>query len=355
MARPRFLPDNFTLMLVATVVLASLLPVHGEGAIAFNLLTNFAIAALFFLHGAKLSREAILAGATHWRLHLLVFASTFAVFPLVGVAFKPVLSWLVTPELYLGVLFLCTLPATVQSAIAFTSIARGNVPAAVCSASASSLFGIFLTPVLVGLVVVHHDGNTGVSPFDSIGNIMLQLLVPFVAGQIARRAIGAWVERHRALLKIVDQGSILLVVYTAFSKAVNTGLWHQIPLLALGGLLVACAVILGIMLMFTTFASRWFGFSREDQITIVFCGSKKSLASGIPMAKVLFAGGPLGAIVLPLMLFHQMQLMVCAVLARRYANQQRAALANLGPVQGGKPAGHATAGSGNDAKAGAGR
>lgn len=350
MARPRFLPDNFTLMLVATVALASFLPAHGEGEVAFNLLTNVAIAALFFLHGAKLSREAVLAGATHWRLHLLVFASTFAVFPLVGVALKPVLSWAVTPELYLGILFLCTLPATVQSAIAFTSIARGNVPAAVCSASASSLFGIFITPVLVGLVVVHHDGNTGASPFDSIGNIMLQLLVPFIAGQLSRKAIGGWVERNRALLKFVDQGSILLVVYTAFSEAVNTGLWHQIPPLALLGLLGCCAVILAVMLAFTTFAARWLGFSREDEITIVFCGSKKSLASGIPMAKVLFATGPLGAIVLPLMLFHQMQLMVCAVLAQRYATKQRAAQAKAGKAavaKAAKPDGSAKAGAGH--------
>lgn len=331
MSRPRFLPDNFTLMLVATVTLASFLPAHGEGEVAFNLLTNVAIAALFFLHGAKLSREAVLAGATHWRLHLLVFASTFVIFPVVGLALKPLLSHLVTPQLYLGILFLCTLPATVQSAIAFTSMAKGNVPAAVCSASASSLFGIFITPVLVSLIVIHHDGGAGgPSPFSSIGNIMLQLLVPFVAGQLARKAIGGWVERNRAVLKIVDQGSILLVVYTAFSEAVNTGLWHQIPLLALGGLIVCCAVILALMLAITTYAARWFGFSREDEITIVFCGSKKSLASGIPMAKVLFATGPLGAIVLPLMLFHQMQLMVCAVLAQRYANKLKKTQAGAG-------------------------
>ncbi|MCI3205189.1 MULTISPECIES: bile acid:sodium symporter family protein [Pandoraea] len=358
MARPRFLPDNFTLMLVATVALASFLPAHGEGEVAFNLLTNVAIAALFFLHGAKLSREAVLAGATHWRLHLLVFASTFVIFPIIGVALKPALSWMVTPELYLGILFLCTLPATVQSAIAFTSMARGNVPAAVCSASASSLFGIFITPVLVGLIVVHHDGSGGASPFDSIGNIMLQLLVPFIAGQLSRKAIGKWVERNRGLLKVVDQGSILLVVYTAFSEAVNTGLWHQIPPLALLGLLGCCAVILAVMLAITTYSARWLGFSREDEITIVFCGSKKSLASGIPMAKVLFATGPLGAIVLPLMLFHQMQLMVCAVLAQRYANRQRAAQA-AGSVKAG--AGKAVPGAkpgksdGSSANAGAGR
>lgn len=322
MARPRFLPDNFTLMLIATVTAASLLPCRGEAASAFDIVTNIAIALLFFLHGAKLSRESIIAGATHWRLHLLVFASTFAVFPIVGLALKPLFTLLVTPDLYLGLLFLCTLPATVQSAIAFTSIARGNVPAAVCSASASSLLGIFLTPVLVSLAVISHNG--GGPPFDSIGNIVLQLLVPFVAGQVARRWIGGWVERNKVWLKAVDQGSILLVVYTAFSEAVVTGLWYQVSWLALAGLLVACAVLLAAMLTFTTFASRRLGFNREDEITIVFCGSKKSLASGVPMAKVLFASGTVGAVVLPLMLFHQMQLMVCAVLAQRYAARQNA-------------------------------
>ena len=155
MARPKLLPDNFTLCLVSTVILASLLPVHGQAAVGFNWLTNIAVGLLFFLHGAKLSREAIIAGATHWRLHLVVLLSTFALFPLLGLALKPLLSPLVTPALYAGVLFLCTLPSTVQSSIAFTSIAKGNVPAAVCSASASSLLGIFITPALVSLVVTN--------------------------------------------------------------------------------------------------------------------------------------------------------------------------------------------------------
>ena len=138
MTRPRFLPDNFTLTLVSVVILASLLPAGGQVAVGFSWLTNIAIALLFFMHGAKLSRESIIAGAGHWRLHLLVFASTFVLFPLLGWALRPLLQPLVTPPLYTGVLFLCVLPATVQSAIAFTSLARGNIPAAVCSASAST-------------------------------------------------------------------------------------------------------------------------------------------------------------------------------------------------------------------------
>ncbi|NVH77067.1 bile acid:sodium symporter [Paraburkholderia sp. JPY432] len=318
MARPKFLPDNFTLCLVGTVILASLLPVHGQAAVGFNWVTNIAVGLLFFLHGAKLSREAIIAGATHWRLHLVVLLSTFALFPLLGLALKPVLSPLVTPSLYAGVLFLCTLPSTVQSSIAFTSIAKGNVPAAVCSASASSLLGIFVTPALVSLIVTNQAASGGTSPWHTIGNIVLQLLVPFVAGQLLRPLIGKWIEKNRGVLKFVDQGSILLVVYGAFSEAVTEGLWHTIPLSALGGLVVVSCVLLALALGATIFVSKRLGFNRADQITIIFCGSKKSLAAGVPMAKVIFASHAVGAVVLPLMLFHQIQLMVCAALAQRW-------------------------------------
>jgi sodium/bile acid cotransporter 7 len=287
--------------------------------VAFEWLTNAAIALLFFLHGAKLSREAVIAGATNWRLHLCVLASTFVLFPLLGWVLKPVLLPLVTPALYVGILFLCTLPSTVQSSIAFTSIARGNVPAAVCSASASSLIGIVVTPLLTGLMMQAH-GQDGMS-WHAVGSIVLQLFVPFVAGQVAQRWMGGWVQRHRPLIGLVDQGSILLVVYTAFSAAVLQGLWKQLPLPVLGGLLVVNAALLAVALLSTRYGARALGFEREDEITIVFCGSKKSLASGVPMANVLFPASTLGMVVLPLMLFHQMQLMVCAVLARRYARR----------------------------------
>src|SRR6201997_3021800 len=242
-SRPRFLPDNFILALIGTLVLASLLPCRGTALDVVDDLTNVAIAVLFFLHGAKLSRQAVIAAAGRWRLHGLVLLTTFVLFPLFGLAFKPFLLPLVTPTLYAGILFLCTLPSTVQSSIAFTAIAKGNVPAAVCSASASSLLGIFVTPALVSVIVTSQTAG-GVSPWHTVWSIVLQLLVPFVAGQLLRPMIGSWIDRNRGVLKFVDQGSILLVVYAAFSEAVNEGLWHQIPLAALGGLLVVCAVLL---------------------------------------------------------------------------------------------------------------
>ncbi|WP_022963480.1 bile acid:sodium symporter family protein [Halopseudomonas pelagia] len=319
MARPRLLPDNFTLSLIAIVILASFLPAQGQTAVAFGWITNLAIGLLFFLHGAKLSSTAIVSGMTHWRLHLLVFTCTFIMFPLLGLALKPILSPLVGTELYLGILFLCALPATVQSAIAFTSLARGNIPAAICSAATSSLLGIFLTPLLVMLLMGAQVQES--STMDAISKIVVQLLLPFIAGQIARHWIGEWVARNKSWLKYVDQGSILLVVYSAFSNAVVGGIWQQVPLPQLAGLVVACCLLLALALVITDFAGRRLGFNTEDRITILFAGSKKSLATGVPMAQVLFTGGTIGMLILPLMLFHQIQLMVCAVLAQRYADR----------------------------------
>ncbi|MDF2818760.1 MAG: rane protein [Stenotrophomonas rhizophila] len=323
----RLRPDNFTLALLGTVLLASFLPMHGPAAMVLDDVTDVAIAALFFLHGARLPRESIMAGLLHWRLHLTILACTFVLFPLFGLAFKPLDGWLLTPELYIGVLFLCALPSTVQSSIAFTSLARGNVPAAVVSASLSSILGVFLTPLLLALLAGTAGGMH--NPGQAILSIMLQLLVPFVAGHLLRPWIARWVERQRALLRYTDQGTILLVVYSAFGEAVNEGLWSKTPLLSLLTVAVVAAVLLGIAMPTIAFLSRRLGFNREDRITILFCGSKKSLATGVPMAKILFAGGSLGAIVLPIMIYHQIQLIVCAMIAQRYARDPVVAPAPL--------------------------
>jgi solute carrier family 10 (sodium/bile acid cotransporter), member 7 len=315
--------DPFTLALLATVVTATFLPARGGVVAPLEALTHAAIALLFFLHGARLSRQAILEGAGHWRLHLVVLASTFVLFPLLGLGLRALLAPWVEPRLLLGLLFLCLLPSTVQSSIAFTSMAGGNVAAAVCSASASNLLGIVLTPLLVGLVL--HSGGPGSGPggvsLGAVGTLVGELFVPFVAGHLLRRWIGAWVQRHRAVLGLVDRGSILLVVYGAFSEAVVNGLWSRLGAREVLLIVVLSAVLLAAVLASTTGLARGLGFGRADEITLVFCGSKKSLATGVPMAGVLFPAATVGAIVLPLMVFHQLQLMVCAVLARRYARR----------------------------------
>jgi sodium/bile acid cotransporter 7 len=308
----------FGLGLLATVGLACVLPVQGSAAGVLGWVTQFAIGTMFFLYGVRLPREAVVGGLAHWRLHLLVLVTTFAFFPLLGIAASVLVPRFLTKDLYDGILFLCLLPSTVQSSIAFTSIARGNVPAAICSASASNLLGVFLTPLLVATLMSARGGGLALS---AITAIAAQLLMPFAVGQFLRPLLGAWAARHRSLLTVTDRGSILLVVYGAFSEAVVMGIWHRLPLGALGSMLLVDAVLLAIVLGATTIVSRRLGFSREDEIAIVFCGSKKSLASGVPMANVLFASRSVGLIVLPLMLFHQVQLMSCAVLARRYGRR----------------------------------
>jgi sodium/bile acid cotransporter 7 len=316
----RFLPDAYILSLMGVVILASVLPARGEGAVVFGWITNAAIVLLFFLHGAKLSREAILEGVGHWRLHLLVLASTFVLFPILGLVAKSVGGRFIDPTLAAGVLFLCLLPSTVQSSIAFTSVGKGNVAAAVCSASASNLIGIFLTPLLGKLLLGGYSvGGAAGSGLKQVENIALQLLLPFVLGHLARPLIQGWLNRRKKLVGMVDRGSILLVVYTAFSAAVVEGLWSRLSIGDLAVVLLLDAAILAAMLVATTAISRLLGFSRADEVAIVFCGSKKSLASGVPIAGVLFPPAVVGPMIVPLMLFHQMQLMVCAVLAKHYA------------------------------------
>jgi sodium/bile acid cotransporter 7 len=248
---------------------------------------------------------------------LTVLAATFVLFPLLGLLLSVTLQSFLAPGVILGILFLCLLPSTIQSSITFTSMARGNVSAAVCSASASNLLGVFLTPLLLGFFM-NLQGNISLG---NVGTIVMQLLVPFAAGHLARPYIGAWVERHRKLAGIVDRGSILLVVYFSFGEAVVSGLWHQLGASDLTILLIVNCVLLAAVLVITTLASRLFRFSRADEIAIVFCGSKKSLGSGVPIASIFFPAATIGMIILPLMLFHQVQLIVCAVLARSYANR----------------------------------
>lgn len=312
--------DRFTILLFIMVILASFVPVSGQAAEVFSSITTVAIAILFFLHGAKLSREAVVEGLMHWKLHTLVFAFTFALFPIIGLLAKPVLVPLLGQELYWGFLFMCFLPSTVQSSIAFTSVAQGNVAGAVCSASFSNIVGMFITPVLVAFFILGQSQH-GFDPTSSIMQITLLLLVPFILGQILRPWVFPQMKKMPEIVKVFDQGSILMVVYGAFSSAVVAGLWHQVSLSTLLLLIIACSVLLTLVMLLALFVPRWIGFDKADQKTIFFCGSKKTLASGVPMAQILFIGQPIGMIVLPIMIFHQIQLMVCGIVANMWSKQ----------------------------------
>ena len=311
-------PDPLIVLIILAVIIAIIAPARGSFADIFGQLTNVAIALLFFLYGARLSTQEAFNGLKHWRLHLTILAFTFVVYPLIGIALRP-LTAVISNDMYLGILFLTLVPSTVQSSVAFTSIAKGNVAGAIVSASASNLVGVIITPLLVMFLMgtgggVHIDTSV-------FGEIALLLLAPFVLGQLTRRWVGK-VAQSKAT-KVVDRGSIAMVVYSAFSKGVVDGIWSSISLWDLAFLVVFAAAFVAFMLWLTRKASQKMGFNRADTIAIEFCGSKKSLATGLPMASVIFASGgaSLGLLILPLMIYHQVQLMMCSWLAARYAQR----------------------------------
>ncbi|MFT3716536.1 MAG: bile acid:sodium symporter family protein [Gordonia sp. (in: high G+C Gram-positive bacteria)] len=309
--------DGFVLSILAAVVVAALFPAEGAFASFLDKLVIAAIALLFFLYGTRLSPKEALEGLTHWRLHLTILAFTFVLFPIIGVLLAPALKPLLGDDLSSGLLYLTLVPSTVQSSIAFTSIARGNVPGAIVSASVSNLLGVVITPLLV-VWLMSTDSGVHVNA-ESITKILLQILLPFVVGQLVRPWVGPFLSRYAEPTKYVDRGSIVLVVYVAFSEGVREGLWSHVDAWQIIIVLtVAILLVIG-MLALTGWLPKKMGFDRADTIAIQFCGTKKSLATGLPMATVLFAGPAAAAIVVPLMIFHQVQLIICSWLAGRYA------------------------------------
>lgn len=317
MASSRSRVDPFLLLILAAALLAFLLPATGDAAVAVDWATKVAIFILFLGYGAKLSVHEAVAGLRHWRLHLLILACTFLLFPVVALGFLALPDGVVGSATKLGLAFLCLVPSTVQSSITFTSIAGGNVPGAMVSATASNLLGVVLTPLLV-ILLLPTTGSGGVG-LDQFLGVVVQLLLPFVLGQLSRRWSAGFVERHARRIKYWDQGVICLVVYSAFSDFFAQGTWRDLPLRDLAVMIGLSVALLALMLWLTWHLGGWLRFDRADRIAILFCGTKKSLATGVPMASVLFAGQAVGLVVLPLMVFHQLQLLACTVIAGRLA------------------------------------
>ncbi|MGO1383713.1 MAG: bile acid:sodium symporter family protein [Arachnia sp.] len=309
--------DTFLLLILGSATLAFLLPATGQTAEILDVVTTVAIFGLFFGYGAKLSLPEAWAGLLHWRLHLLILGITFGVFPLVAVAIRFIPDGVLGPSLALGFAYLCLVPSTVQSSITFTSLARGNVPAAMVAATSSNLIGVALTPLLAAALLPSAGGAA--ITLDSFIAVMMQLLLPFILGQLSRRWTARFMVRHKGRIKYLDQFVICLVVYGAFSDFFASGAWREVQLQEMIVLVALCLVLLGFMLWFTWRIGGLLHFSREDRIAIMFCGTKKSLATGVPMASVLFVGQSVGLIVLPLMIFHQAQLMACSIIAQRLA------------------------------------
>lgn len=310
--------DPFTLLLLGAIVLASFSPAEGGFADGLAMAGTLAVAVLFLLHGAALSREQVIAGASHWRLHLLITSLTFVFFPLAVLPINELAPTWIPADLGLGFLYLGALPSAVSSSIAYTAMARGNVPAAICSAAASNVFGMMLTPFLL-ILLVSTTGESDFSVAKALRDIILQLLLPFAVGHGLRPWLGGFLAHNEKLAARYDQCVIWLIVYSAFSHSVVSGLWRNLPLSAILLAIGFCVLLLGLLIAVARIAVRTFGFNLEDEAAVVFCGSKKSLASGLPMAKVLFSGHPgFGMIVLPIMCYNQIQVIVGAILAQRY-------------------------------------
>ncbi len=315
-------PDWFLLGMVFATALAWAFPEPGAsgGWLYPEILTKAGVALIFFLHGLTLSFGALRAGALNWRLHALVQSCTFLVFPVIGLGLNAAFGNHLAFDLALGLFFLCALPSTVSSSVAMTATAHGNVAGAVFNATLSSLIGIVVTPMWVAWVMK----ATGEAP--AIGPVIIDLLqwlvLPLAVGQALRPWLGTWAQQHKPRISLVDRLTILLLVYTSFCDSFKQGVWtgHGTGQLIVISLICA-GLFTGVMLL-TSVASRALGFSREDRIAAMFCGSKKTLASGVPMAKLIFGAHPgMGLILLPIMIYHPLQLIVCGVLAQRWGKQ----------------------------------
>lgn len=314
----RVRPDPFVLALFAAIVLASVLPPRGTFAAFAGFLADGGIVLLFFLHGARLSREAIVGGILHWRLHLVILAATFALFPLVTLALAQVPG--LDTNLARGMVFIGAVPSTMQSAVAFTAMAGGNVAGAVCAAAVSNMAAVVVTPALSALLA-GGGGGAEISGPAAI-RIIMQLLLPFAIGHLLRPWIGGFVARHKRMVSLADRGTIVLIVYVAFGASVREGLWQRTGAGELALLVALCLALLVVVFVATAMAGRLWNFVREDRITIQFAGSKKSLAAGVAFAGVLFPPASVGAVLLPLMIYHQLQMVVSALLATRWAKEQ---------------------------------
>lgn len=307
--------DPFIVALLAAALLASTVPATGAALDVLRNVSLVTIGMLFFLYGARLSTSETWAGLRQWRLHVVILATTFIVFPLLGLSMQLLEPSLLTPALASGVLLLSIVPSSVQSCVVYTGVAHGNVAGAVVSASLSNFLGIFITPALAALLMsaqTHIDAN-------SVVRILLQLIAPFVLGQVLRPVVGRWVVRHDPKLRFFDRFCIVLVVFVAFSQGAQADIWSSLSVWSVLTVAAVCFVFLVLIVGWSWGVGRLLGFTRFDRIPMVFCGFNKSLVTGVPIASVLFAGSNVALLVLPLMIYHQFQIIIGAFIATRLA------------------------------------
>jgi sodium/bile acid cotransporter 7 len=320
----RVVTDWFLCGMVLATALAYFFPRFGAtgGTMHAEYVINVGVFVVFFLHGVNLSSEQIRHGLKNWRLHVMVQVFTFLVFPIIWLICDKTFGTHVPALLMLGFLYLCALPSTISSSVALTGSAGGNVPAAILNASMSSVFGIFLTPWLVSLVI--GTGSGGIDLGSTLLDLSLMLLLPLVLGQLLRPLLGKFFARHKKYTNLIDKIVILLLVYAAFCNSMLSGMWQTQGNSVIAMAFIGSAVLLAVILLLTTGTARVLKFNHADKVAAVFCATKKSLAAGAPMAALIFGSNPgLGLILLPIMIYHPLQLIVCSVMAENYANRHK--------------------------------
>nr|WP_279671373.1 bile acid:sodium symporter family protein [Flexivirga meconopsidis] len=317
--------DPLTVAVTVALVLGLLLPAPGSWLPTVMVVAKVAIGFLFFLNGIRISTSDIIAGVNHWRMHLTILVITFVIFPIIGWVMQFLPSIMLRPELHAGVIFMCLVPSTVQASISFTAIAGGNVPAAIIGATLSNLVGVIATPLLTYLLL-SPAGDVTINAATA-RDLVLSLVLPFILGQLVRPRVKAWVDSHESTLRNVGRESIMLVVYAAFSTAQDQHFWKRLDWWEILQMLAMSVTVLLVILPLSRWIAVRLGFDRGDAIAIQFCGSKKALATGLPIATILFSGNALGLVMVPLIIFHQVQLVGCSWLANHYARQLRSATA----------------------------
>ncbi|MDY5126681.1 bile acid:sodium symporter family protein [Actinotignum sp. GS-2025f] len=312
----RYRPDPLVAGIILAMIAGLLIPAPSALRAHLGTVSDLAVACVFLVYGMRLRTRDVLAGLRNIRLQGLVFLCTYLIFPLLGFALGHLVAPVVGPAFALGFLYLALLPSTIQSSVTMVSIARGNVAAAVTSATVSNIAGIFLTPLLV-LLFLHVEGASA----GSINSVLLKLLLPFVIGQCLQPWVGTWFRAHPRLVRTVDNTSIILIVLSSVLNATAEGAWAGVTVWTILGLLALCCVLLAAMLSITWWLGGLARMRVEDRIVVLMCGSKKSLATGLPMAKALFAPATVAPLSVPVVIFHQLQIFVCAILARRLARR----------------------------------
>lgn len=314
--------NGFFFCLIGVIFLAYYFPTIGLHESPWHLpqIAEYGVSIIFFFYGLKLSPQKLKSGLTNWRLHILIQTATFGLFPLLILSLQNLLGVDKTSLFWIGIFYLAVLPSTVSSSVVMVAIAKGNLPAAIFNASISSIIGIFITPLWMSGLLEQQDANFDLFPV--ILRLCFEVLLPVIVGYVLHSQLGKWAERYNHVLRLFDQTIILLIVYTSFCESFAGGMFEgqsMRDLSILGAEMLAFFfLVFGLLYLL----SSWLGFSYEDRVTVLFCGSKKSLVQGAVMGKVLFPNPvALGVVLLPLMMYHALQLLAGSIIAQQWGSK----------------------------------